>query len=308
MMQATMTKYHEAVFAHKAVEALQVKPEGIYVDATFGGGTHSALIINQIIDGRLFSFDRDPDVKDHLPQHPSFTFIPQNFRFLKNYLAFYGVQKVDGILADLGVSSHQFDEAERGFSIREDGPLDMRMDRKSGISALELVNTYSKEQLTSIFKLNGDLREASYIAKLILKQREVAEIRTTGELIALLSPVVPPPHRNKFLSRVFQAIRMEVNHEIDDLKSLLLEGSSLLNTDARFVVISYHSGEDRLVKNFFSTGNFEGRVEQDFFGNVIRPLEPLTRKPLIPDEEEQSRNPRSRSAKMRVAVKLSMNQ
>jgi len=303
MMKATMSKYHDAVFATHAIEALQVKPDGVYVDATFGGGTHSGLILEKLHTGRLFSFDRDPDVRAHLPVHSSFTFIPQNFRFLRNYLSFYGIQSVDGILADLGVSSHQFDEAGRGFSIREDGPLDMRMDQKSDRTAFDIINKYTKDQLVSIFRQYGDLREVSQIAKLIIRHRETAEIKTTVELVDLLSPLTPPPNRNKFFSRVFQSVRMEVNQEIDDLKILLSEGTMLLNPHGRFVVISYHSGEDRLVKNYFATGNFEGRVEQDFFGNILRPLDPITKKPLTPDELEQESNPRSRSAKMRIALK-----
>lgn len=302
-MQAAMKKYHEAVFAQKAVDALEVKPDGVYVDVTFGGGTHSSLILDRLVEGRLFSFDRDPDVKAHLPNHPAFTFVPQNFRFLQNYLSFYGVKKVDGILADLGVSSHQFDEADRGFSIREDGPLDMRMDQQSEISAFDIVNNFTKEQLANLFRLHGDLRESSLIARCIVRERVVNPIKTTNQLSGILSSLVPPPHRAKFLSRVFQAIRMEVNHEIEDLKVLLIDGNALLNPLGRFVVISYHSGEDRLVKNFFATGNFDGNIEQDFFGNVQRPLEPVTRKPITPDLDEQESNPRSRSAKMRIAVK-----
>jgi 16S rRNA (cytosine1402-N4)-methyltransferase len=298
-----MSTYHDAVFAREAVDALGINPDGIYVDVTFGGGTHSALILDRLSKGKLFAFDRDPDVKEHLPNHPSFTFIPQNFRYIENYLAFYGVKEVDGILADLGVSSHQFDQPERGFSIREDGPLDMRMDKSSSLSAFDIINNYSKEELVSIFREYADLREAGRIAKLILQRRTEAPVQTTGELIELLSSLAPPHLRNKFFSKVFQAVRMEVNVEIDSLKSLLLAGNSMLKKGGRFVIISYHSGEDRLVKNYFATGNFEGRVEQDFFGNIIRPLEPLTRKPIVPGDVEQEQNPRSRSAKMRIAVK-----
>jgi 16S rRNA (cytosine1402-N4)-methyltransferase len=302
-MKALMTKYHEAVFAIQAVDGLNVRPGGIYIDVTFGGGTHTSLILSELKGGRLFSFDRDPDVKLHLPVDSAFTFIPHNFRYLRNYLSFHGIEKIDGILADLGVSSHQIDEGARGFSIREDGPLDMRMDKKSLISAFNIINEYTKDQLVSIFRLYGDLRESNQIAAVIIKNREISPIQSTGDLVNILSHLSPPHHRSKFLSRVFQSIRMEVNQEIDDLKILLEDGTHLLNPGGRFVVISYHSGEDRLVKNYFACGNFDGIVQQDFYGNVVRPLDPMTRKPIVPSLIEQEQNPRSRSAKLRIAEK-----
>lgn len=295
--------YHIPVLLHAAVDGLNIHPNGNYVDATFGGGGHSREIIQQISSGKLFGFDQDPDaLKNELPNE-NFVFIPQNFCFLKNYLRFNNSEKVDGILADLGVSSHQFDKAERGFSLRFEAKLDMRMNFNQDFSAIDLINDYDEQQLKSIFKFYGELNNAHQVARNIIRERAVQKIETTQHLIDTLSNLTPKQKEKQFLAQVFQAIRIEVNGELEVLKDFLMQTIEVLKPGGRLVIISYHSLEDRLVKNFMKSGNFEGTVEKDFYGNPITPFEIITRKPILPTAEEIERNPRARSAKLRIAEK-----
>lgn len=297
--------YHIPVLLNSSVEGLNIKPNGTYVDVTFGGGGHSKKILEQLGEGgRLFAFDQDQDaLKNALPDS-RFTLINQNFRYLSNYLALYGVDKVDGILADLGVSSHQFDEEQRGFSIRKEGLLDMRMNQEQELSAKEVVNDYSVEELEQIFKQYADLRNAKLVAKKIVEAREVNPIQTTQELIDIVKLLTTMKKENQFLAQVFQAIRIEVNQEIEVLKEFLLSAKDMLGEGGRLVVISYHSLEDRLVKNLFKKGNFEGEVVKDFYGNIERSFNEVNRKVIVPTEEEIIQNSRSRSARLRIGEKI----
>ena len=296
--------YHKPVLLTESVDALVSNPHGVYVDVTFGGGGHSREILSRLSEkGRLFSFDQDSDALNNAIEDPRFTLINQNFRFLENSLLMYGVTQVDGVLGDLGVSSHQFDKAERGFSIRSDAPLDMRMNKMQDIDAYKVVNEYDEEALADIFYYYGELREARKLAREIVNKRKSADIKTTEDLKKVFS-YVPAHKSNKFFAQVFQAIRIEVNQELDALKEMLVQSSNVLKKDGRLVIISYHSLEDRLVKKFLKNGMFEGEPERDVYGNYQKIFELPYRKAIVPTEEEIEDNSRARSAKMRVGIKL----
>ncbi len=297
--------YHNPVLLHKSVEGLNIRPNGVYVDATFGGGGHARAILKQLdADGRLVAFDQDAEAEANKPDDERLIFVNQNFRYLKNFLRLYDMLPVDGILADLGVSSHQFDEAERGFSIRFDGPLDMRMGKHENLTAAEVVNTYSEDELNRIFRLYGEIKNSRCMAKLICAQRKEKAFETTFGLEAAVEKCIPPTRKNKMLAMLFQAIRIEVNQELEALKVFLEQAVDVLKPGGRLVVISYHSLEDRLVKNFIKTGNFEGKIKKDFFGNDLIDFKPVVNKAIAPDEEEIARNTRARSAKLRIAEKI----
>ena len=296
--------YHKPVLLAESVDALVNNPDGVYVDVTFGGGGHSREILSRLSEkGRLFSFDQDSDALNNAIEDPRFTLINQNFRFLENSLLMYGVTQVDGVLGDLGVSSHQFDKAERGFSIRSDAPLDMRMNNMQSLDAQSVVNDYEEELLADIFYYYGELREARKLAREIVNKRKSADIKTTEDLKKVFS-YVPAHKSNKFFAQVFQAIRIEVNQELDALKEMLVQSSNVLKKDGRLVIISYHSLEDRLVKKFLKNGMFEGEPERDVYGNYQKVFELPYRKAIVPTEEEIEDNSRARSAKMRVGIKF----
>ncbi|WP_033316861.1 16S rRNA (cytosine(1402)-N(4))-methyltransferase RsmH [Pontibacter roseus] len=298
-------EYHRPVMLQECIDALAIKPDGIYVDVTFGGGGHSALIASKLTTGKLYSFDQDRDAQEQSKkiENPAFTFVRANFRDLKKYLRLYRVKEVDGILADLGVSSHQFNVAERGFSTRFDGPLDMRMDPEAGTPASEIVNTYSQEQLHRLFGIYGEVKNAKTLASVIVAQRARKPIETIGDFKQAISSCTPRGKENKYLAQVFQALRIEVNDEMKALEEMLEQAAEMLKPGGRLVVMSYHSLEDRLVKNFIAKGKFFGEVEKDLFGNEIKPLEAVSRKPIVPSEQELLENSRSRSAKLRIAEK-----
>ncbi len=285
-----------------AINGLSVKPAGTYVDATFGGGGHSRAILDKLDDGRLIAFDQDEDAIRNLPDDPRLVFLNHNFRFLKNFLKWHESIPVDGILADLGISSHQIDKSERGFSTRFDGPLDMRMNRKSDKSAANVVNNYTTDELANVLYLYGELKNAKKIANAIEKRRSAQAIETTGQLVELLTPLAARGREMKFMAQVFQALRIEVNGELDALKALLEQSVEVLKPGGRLVIISYHSLEDRLVKNFLRSGNFEGKIEKDFFGNVSGPFK-LVSKLQKASDEEIKQNKRARSARLRIAEK-----
>ena len=294
-------EYHNPVLLHESIDALAIKEGGVYVDVTFGGGGHSREILNRLgATGKLIAFDQDLDAKRNTIEDNRFVLIEENFRYIGRFLKFYGVKKVDGILADLGVSSHQFDEAERGFSIRFDGELDMRMNQSSKTSAKKIINTYSEEMLANILFVYGELRNARAIAHTIVEARIDDVIETRFQLRKLLQKHLPKAKEHKILAQIFQAIRIEVNEELEVLKEFLIQTPNLLNPEGRLSVISYHSLEDRLVKRFIRTGLFEGEPEKDFFGNIDVPLMKLG-KLIIPNQEEVRKNNRARSAKLRVA-------
>ncbi|WP_294322929.1 16S rRNA (cytosine(1402)-N(4))-methyltransferase RsmH [uncultured Chryseobacterium sp.] len=296
--------YHNPVLLKQSVDDLVTNPDGIYVDCTFGGGGHSREILSRLSDkGRLFSFDQDLDALKNAIDDPRFTLINQNFRFLENSLLIYGISQVDGILADLGVSSHQFDEAERGFSTRSNAPLDMRMNVMQGLDAKRVINDYDEEQLADIFYYYGELREARKLARDIVHHRKIKSINTTEDLKKLFSYL--PPHKvNKFYAQLFQAIRIEVNQELEVLKEMLVQSYTILKPEGRLVVISYHSLEDRLVKRFLKNGMFEGEPERDIYGNYKKAFELVKSKAIIPDDQEIEENSRARSAKMRTGIKV----
>lgn len=296
--------YHNPVLLEESISQLVVNPSGIYVDVTFGGGGHSRKIMERLSpSGRLLAFDQDADAQNNLIDDERFQFIASNFRNLKKFLQYYKGCPADGILADLGVSSHQFDTADRGFSHRYDGELDMRMNRQKGISAREIINGYTVERLASLFYTYGELSNGRRLAQQIVTAREQGEIATTAQLVETLSPLLPKGKENKILSQLFQAIRIEVNDEMTVLKEFLSQTVECLKPRGRLVVIAYHSLEDRLVKNFMRSGKFEGEIEKDFFGNPLTPFNLLTHKAIVPDENEIAINPRARSAKLRVAEK-----
>lgn len=298
--------YHIPALASESIDSLAINPDGIYVDLTFGGGGHSRLVLGELSpEGLLFSFDQDADAKANLTGDQRHIFIESNFRFLRSQLRLRGIQDgmVDGIIADLGVSSHHFDTAERGFSFKADAPLDMRMNQRAKFSAKELVNDYSAEELARVLKEYGELETTYKIASCIVRYRQQKEIATTGELIEAVAPCTPKKEGAKFLTKLFQALRIEVNSEMEALKMALEQSLKVLRPGGRLCVISYHSLEDRLVKNFIKTGNFEGKPEKDFYGNITSPMATITRKAITPTPEEVERNPRSRSAKLRVAEK-----
>lgn len=296
--------YHNPVLLQKSVDDLVTNPDGIYVDCTFGGGGHSREILSRLSEkGKLYSFDQDLDALNNKIEDERFTLINQNFRFLENSLLMYGVSQVDGILADLGVSSHQFDEAERGFSIRSNAPLDMRMNVMQHLDAKKVINNYEEEQLADIFYHYGELREARKLAREIVHHRKSKKINTTDDLKSLFS-YIPPHKQNKFFAQVFQAIRIEVNQELEVLKEMLLQSYKILKPGGRLVVISYHSLEDRLVKRFLKNGMFEGEPERDIYGNFSKAFELMQSKAVVPDDKEIEENNRARSAKLRTGTKL----
>ena len=303
--------YHVPVLLQESIDGLAIQPDGVYVDVTFGGGGHSREILRHLnAKGHLYSFDQDADAERNIVDDHRFTFVRSNFRYLSQWMRYYGVDHVDGLLADLGVSSHHFDDAERGFSFRFDAPLDMRMNKRAGQTAAEVLNSYSEEQLADVFYLYGELKNARRIAKTVVKARSEKSIETTGQLMSVLGVDIANSQDQransqwkKDMARLFQALRIEVNHEMEALTDMLRGAREVLGEGGRLVVITYHSLEDRLVKNMMKAGNAEGRVSQDFFGRVEAPFKTVG-KVIVPSDEEQQRNPRSRSAKLRIAEKI----
>lgn len=314
-MMKTAETYHVPVLLHESVDALNITPGGIYIDVTFGGGGHSREILRRLQgNAHLFSFDQDPDAEANMiknmqgetwGQHERnhFTFVRSNFRYIKNWMQYYEVERVDGILADLGVSSHHFDNESRGFSFRFDAPLDMRMNKRAGITAADILNTYDEERLADIFFLYGELKSARRMASLVVKARSERPLLTTQDFIHVAEPLFKREREKKEMAKLFQALRIEVNHEMDALKEMLLGATQLLKSGGRLSVITYHSLEDRMVKNIMKTGNIEGKMQQDFFGRIETPYKLVNNKVITPDNDEQESNPRSRSAKLRIAEK-----
>ncbi|MDR2969071.1 MAG: 16S rRNA (cytosine(1402)-N(4))-methyltransferase RsmH [Tannerellaceae bacterium] len=298
--------YHIPVLLTESLEGLAIDPAGVYVDVTFGGGGHSREILNRLgANGRLYGFDQDADAEQNVPDDPRFVFVRSNFRFLSNFARYHAIDgKVNGLLADLGVSSHHFDDEERGFSFRFDGLLDMRMNYRAGKTAADVLNTYTEDRLAGMFLLYGELKMSRKLASIIVRERHEKPFQKTDDLLEALKPFTGKDKEKKFLAQVFQALRIEVNDEMRALRALLEQTLSVLAPGGRLAVITYHSLEDRLVKNFLKTGNFEGKSEQDFFGNVYSPYRLLHNRVIIPSEEETERNPRSRSAKLRVAERV----
>ena len=297
--------YHVPVLLNETLDGLNIKPNGVYVDVTFGGGGHSRAILERLgKDGRLLGFDQDEDAMKNAFDDKRFTFVRSNFRYLTNFLRYYGVEHVDGIIADLGVSSHHFDDETRGFSFRFDGDLDMRMNKSASQTAASVLNTYSEAQLADIFFYYGELQQARRIAKAIVAARATASIETIAQFLEIVKFFFPREREKKDMAKLFQALRIEVNHEMDVLKSLLEQSVQVLAPEGRLAILTYHSLEDRLVKNFIKAGNFEGRQEKDFYGQVIAPLKAINNKVIIASEQEVMENSRARSAKLRVAEKL----
>lgn len=297
--------YHKPVMLDECIEALNIHPDGIYADMTYGGGGHSRAIIENLSkEGHLYGFDQDLDAMAGAIQDERFTFVRSNFRFVKNWMQYYEVEGVDGILADLGVSSHHLDEGDRGFSFRYDAALDMRMNQKANLTAGKVVNEYSEEQLANIFYLYGEMKNSRKLAAMLVKARQQNEIKTTGQLAELLRPMMGRDREKKDLAKVFQALRIEVNGEMKALQQMLTQAIDVLKPGGRLVVMTYHSLEDRMVKNIMKSGNIEGKTEQDFYGNLLSPLRPIKKGVITPSEAEQQENPRSRSAKLRVAEKV----
>lgn len=301
-----MSDYHIPVMLKECVDGLNIDPTKTYVDVTFGGGGHTREILSRLTTGKLVVFDQDPDARKNADaiNDDRLIFCAANFRYLKRYLRLNGIKEVAGILGDLGISSHQIDETARGFSTRGDAPLDMRMSQSGSLSAKEVINDYEEIQLRKMFKLYGELTHPHKAASLILQARSAATIETTAQLMQALQPMAPRGKENRFFAQVFQAIRIEVNEELVTLKEMIEQGAEVLEEGGYFVIESYHSLEDRLVKNFFKTGNFDGELEKDFYGNILRPLKPLKSKPITASAEEIAQNRRARSAKLRVAIKL----
>lgn len=302
-MEQQEYSYHVPVLLQESLEGMNITPEGTYVDVTFGGGGHSREILRRLgAEGHLYGFDQDTDAEQNIPADSRFTFVRSNFRYLYNFMRYHQVAgEVDGLLADLGVSSHHFDDQERGFSFRFDGDLDMRMNTRAGKTAADIVNTYTEEALADVFYLYGELKISRKLAAVIAKSRAVKKITTIGELLEVVKPFIGKDKEKKFLAQVFQALRIEVNDEMRALKEMLQGTLKVLKPEGRLVVITYHSLEDRLVKNFLKTGNFEGKAEKDFFGNVNSPFRLVNTKVIVPTDAEIERNPRSRSAKLRIA-------
>ena len=297
-------EYHNPVLLEESVDALDIMPGGVYVDATFGGGGHSREILSRMDStARLYSFDQDADAERNIVDDDRFTFVRSNFRYLENWMRYYGIEHIDGILADLGVSSHHFDDETRGFSFRFDAPIDMRMNKRAGKTAADILNDYTEEQLADIFYIYGELKTSRRIAAAIAKARAAKPIKTTTDLLTIVDPLMPKERQKKDLAKVFQALRIEVNREMEALKEMLTAAVRLLRPGGRLSVITYPSLEDRMVKNVMKTGNVEGKVEKDFFGRTSATMRPLQGKPITPSAEEQTDNPRSRSAKLRVGVK-----
>ena len=318
-MVKTADTYHVPVLLKQSIDGLNIKPGGIYIDVTFGGGGHSREILKRINgNGQLYSFDQDEDAEKNVNNiiaelsndgatstdgSCGLTFVRSNFRYLKNWMRYYGIDHIDGLLADLGVSSHHFDDETRGFSFRFDAPLDMRMNTRAGMTAADIVNEYEEEALADIFYLYGELKTSRRIAAAVVKARDAKKIETTQDFIKAVEPFFKREREKKDMAKLFQALRIEVNHEMDALKEMLLSATELLNEGGRLSVITYHSLEDRIVKNIMKTGNAEGKMKQDFFGRIETPFKLINNKVIIPDEEEQLKNPRSRSAKLRIAEK-----
>ena len=318
-MVKTADTYHVPVLLKQSIDGLNIKPGGIYIDVTFGGGGHSREILKRINgNGQLYSFDQDEDAEKNVNNiiaelsndgatstdgNCGLTFVRSNFRYLKNWMRYYGIDHIDGLLADLGVSSHHFDDETRGFSFRFDAPLDMRMNTRAGMTAADIVNEYEEEALADIFYLYGELKTSRRIAAALVKARDAKKIETTQDFIKAVEPFFKREREKKDMAKLFQALRIEVNHEMDALKEMLLSATELLNEGGRLSVITYHSLEDRIVKNIMKTGNAEGKMKQDFFGRIETPFKLVNNKVIIPDEEELQKNPRSRSAKLRIAEK-----
>ena len=318
-MVKTADTYHVPVLLKQSIDGLNIKPGGIYIDVTFGGGGHSREILKRINgNGQLYSFDQDEDAQKNVNNiiaelsndgatstdgSCGLTFVRSNFRYLKNWMRYYGIDHIDGLLADLGVSSHNFDDETRGFSFRFDAPLDMRMNTRAGMTAADIVNEYEEEALADIFYLYGELKTSRRIAAAVVKARDAKKIETTQDFIKAVEPFFKREREKKDMAKLFQALRIEVNHEMDALKEMLLSATELLNEGGRLSVITYHSLEDRIVKNIMKTGNAEGKMKQDFFGRIETPFKLVNNKVIIPDEEELQKNPRSRSAKLRIAEK-----
>lgn len=320
-MAKTAETYHVPVLLKESVNGLHIKPNGIYVDVTFGGGGHSREILSRLgADGHLFSFDQDADAENNIFEESGdakdysneqkakrfvddsrFTFIRSNFRFLKNWMQFYGIEQIDGLLGDLGVSSHHFDDESRGFSFRFDAPLDMRMNKRAGKTAADIVNEYDEEQLANLFYIYGEFKNSRRIASTLTNARRQKPIATTSDFISAVEPLFKREREKKDMAKLFQALRIEVNHEMTALKEMLMAATDVMKPGGRLSIITYHSLEDRIVKNIMKTGNIEGKVEQDFFGHIDSPYKLINNKVIVPSEEEQSQNPRSRSAKLRIA-------
>lgn len=320
-MAKTVETYHVPVLLKESVDGLHIKPNGIYVDVTFGGGGHSREILSRLgADGHLFSFDQDADAENNIFEDSGdakdcsneqkgkrfvddsrFTFVRSNFRFLKNWMQYYGIEQIDGLLGDLGVSSHHFDDESRGFSFRFDAPLDMRMNKRAGKTAADIVNEYDEEQLANLFYIYGELKNSRRIASTLTNARRQKPIATTSDFISAVEPLFKREREKKDMAKLFQALRIEVNHEMTALKEMLMAATDVMKPGGRLSIITYHSLEDRIVKNIMKTGNIEGKVEQDFFGHIDSPYKLINNKVIVPSEEEQSQNPRSRSAKLRIA-------
>lgn len=320
-MAKTAETYHVPVLLKESVNGLHIKPNGIYVDVTFGGGGHSREILSRLgADGHLFSFDQDADAENNIFEESGdakdcsneqkgkrfvddsrFTFVRSNFRFLKNWMQYYGIEQIDGLLGDLGVSSHHFDDESRGFSLRFDAPLDMRMNKRAGKTAADIVNEYDEEQLANLFYIYGELKNSRRIASTLTNARRQKPIATTSDFISAVEPLFKREREKKDMAKLFQALRIEVNHEMTALKEMLMAATDVMKPGGRLSIITYHSLEDRIVKNIMKTGNIEGKVEQDFFGHIDSPYKLINNKVIVPSEEEQSQNPRSRSAKLRIA-------
>ena len=320
-MAKTAETYHVPVLLKESVNGLHIKPNGIYVDVTFGGGGHSREILSRLgADGHLFSFDQDADAENNIFEDSGdakdcsneqkgkrfvddsrFTFIRSNFKFLKNWMQYYGIEQIDGLLGDLGVSSHHFDDESRGFSFRFDAPLDMRMNKRAGKTAADIVNEYDEEQLANLFYIYGELKNSRRIASTLTNARRQKPIATTSNFISAVEPLFKREREKKDMAKLFQALRIEVNHEMTALKEMLMAATDVMKPGGRLSIITYHSLEDRIVKNIMKTGNIEGKVEQDFFGHIDSPYKLINNKVIVPSEEEQSQNPRSRSAKLRIA-------
>ena len=320
-MAKTAETYHVPVLLKESVNGLHIKPNGIYVDVTFGGGGHSREILSRLgADGHLFSFDQDADAENNIFEDSGdakdcsneqkgkrfvddsrFTFVRSNFRFLKNWMQYYGIEQIDGLLGDLGVSSHHFDDESRGFSFRFDAPLDMRMNKRAGKTAADIVNEYDEEQLANLFYIYGELKNSRRIASTLTNARRQKPIATTSDFISAVEPLFKREREKKDMAKLFQALRIEVNHEMTALKEMLMAATDVTKPGGRLSIITYHSLEDRIVKNIMKTGNIEGKIEQDFFGHIDSPYKLINNKVIVPSEEEQSQNPRSRSAKLRIA-------
>ena len=304
-MVKTAETYHIPVLLKESVDGLDIQPDGIYVDVTFGGGGHSQEILKRLGEnGHLYGFDQDADAELNIVNDDRFTFVRSNFRYLKNWMRYYEVEQLDGLLADLGVSSHHFDDESRGFSFRFDAPLDMRMNKRAGMTAADIVNTYTEEQLADVFYLYGELKNARKLASALVRARQESPIITTGQLLELTEKLFAREREKKEETKLFQALRIEVNHEMDALREMLKGACQLLKPGGRLSVITYHSLEDRIVKNVMRAGNAEGKVEQDFFGKTKSPLHLINNRVIVPSAEELERNPRSRSAKLRIAEKI----